>query len=153
VNPLMGLALAPAEQPSLDDLERIGLHIDQEKPQPILRRRQRTILVGRVPPGGARLPLEAPVGHVALERRLKAGDQRLKLVHGETGQSQDLRRAGLEIGEPSRAHNSGLLSLEAPYTLNRDELSYVHLTKWPDCTIVCPWCSPRKTSRPGWTHN
>jgi hypothetical protein len=118
----MGRALAHAEQPSLDDLARRGLHIDQEKPQPILRRRQRTMLVGRVPPGGARFPIEAPVGHGALERGLKGWDQRLKLVHGETGQIQDLRRAGLEIGEPSRAHSSGLLSLEAQYTLNRDEL-------------------------------
>jgi hypothetical protein len=118
----MGLALAHAEQPSLADLERIGLQRDQEKHQPILRRRQRTILVGRVPPGGARFPIEAPVGHVALERGLKGWDQLLKLVHGETGQIHDLHRAGLEIGEPSRAHSSGLLSLEAQYTLNRDEL-------------------------------
>jgi hypothetical protein len=121
----MGRALAHAEQPSLDDLERIGLQRDQENQQPILRRRQRTVLVGRIPPGGARFPIEAPVGHVALERGLKGWDQRLKLVHGETGQIQDLRRAGLEIGEPSRAHSCGLLSLEAQYTLNRDELSYI----------------------------
>ena len=118
----MSLALAHAEQPSLDDLEWIGLHIDQEKQQPILRRRERTVLVGRVPPGRARLPIEAPVGHVALERGLKGWDQLLKFVHGETGQIQDLRRAGLEIGEPSRAHSCGLLSLEAQYTLNRDDL-------------------------------
>jgi hypothetical protein len=96
----MGLALAHAEQPSLDDLERSGLQIGQEKQQPILRRRQRTVLVGRLPPGGARLPIEAPGGHVALERGLKGWDHLLKLVHGETGQIQDLRRAGLEIGEP-----------------------------------------------------
>jgi hypothetical protein len=118
----MGLALAHAEQPPLDDLERIGLHIDQEKQQPILRRRQRTVLVGRIPPGGAQLPIEAPVGHVALERGLKGWDQLLKLVYGETGQIQDLRRAGLEIGEPSCAHSCGLLSLETQYTLNRDDL-------------------------------
>ena len=123
MNPLMSLALAHAEQPSLDDLERIGLQIDQEKQQPILRRRQRTVLIGRVPPGSARLPIETPVGHVALEGGLKGWDQRLKFVHGETRQIQHLRRAGLEIGEPSRAHSCSLLSLEAQYTLNRDDLS------------------------------
>jgi hypothetical protein len=122
MNPLMGLALAHAEQPSLDDLEWIGLQIDQETQQAILRHRQRTVLVSRIPPGRARLPIEAPVGHVALKRGLKGWDQLPKLGHGETGQIQDLRRAGLEIGEPSRAHRCGLLSLETQYTLNRDEL-------------------------------
>jgi hypothetical protein len=96
----MGPALAHAEQPSLDDLERIGLQINQEKQQPILRRRQRTVLVGRVLQSGARLSIGAPMGHVALERGLKGWDQLLKLLHGETGQIQDLRRVGPEIGEP-----------------------------------------------------
>jgi hypothetical protein len=118
----MSRALAHAEQSSLDNVERRGLQIDEDKQQPILRGRQRTILVGRVPPGRPRLPIEAPVGHVALIRGLKGEDQLLQFVHGETGQIQDLRRAGLEIGEPSRAHSCGLLSLEAKYTLNRDEL-------------------------------
>jgi hypothetical protein len=81
----MSLALAHAEQPSLDDLEWIGLQIDQEKQQPILRRRERTIHVGRVPPGGARLPIEAPMGHVGLERGLKGRDQLLTFRQGETG--------------------------------------------------------------------
>jgi hypothetical protein len=58
MNPLVGLALAHAEQPSLDDLEGIGLQIDQEKRQAILRRQQRTVLVSRIPPGGGRLPRE-----------------------------------------------------------------------------------------------
>jgi hypothetical protein len=118
----MRRALAHAEQPSLDDWEWRGLHIDQEAQQPILRRRQRTVLVGRVPPGRARLPIEAPVGHMRLERGLKGWDQALEFLHGETGPIQDLRRAGLEIGESSHAHRCGLLSLEAQYTLNRDEL-------------------------------
>jgi hypothetical protein len=71
MNPLMSLALAHAEQSSLDNLERIGLQVDEDTQQPILRCRQRTVLVGRVPSGRARLPIEAPVGHVALIRRLK----------------------------------------------------------------------------------
>jgi hypothetical protein len=67
----MSFALADAEQPSLDDLERISFQVDEDTQQPSLRRRQRTILVGGVPPGRARLPIEAPVGHVALIRGLK----------------------------------------------------------------------------------
>jgi hypothetical protein len=100
MNPLMGFTLAHPEQPPLHYLEGIGLQVDQEKQQPILRGRQRTVLVGRVVPGGTRLPIEAPVGHMSLERGLKGRDQLPKLVQGETGQIQDLRRAGLEIGEP-----------------------------------------------------
>jgi hypothetical protein len=67
-----------------------------------------------MPAGGTRLPIKAPVGHVGLERGLKGGEQWLKLVQGQTGQIQDLRRAGLEIGEPSRAHGGGLLSFGGP---------------------------------------
>jgi hypothetical protein len=109
----MGCAPAHPEQPPLHHLEGIGLQVDQEKQQPILRGRQRTVLVGRVAPGGTRLPIEAPVSHMSLERGLKGRDQLPKLVHGETGQIQDLRRALLEIGEPSRAHGGGLLSFKA----------------------------------------
>jgi hypothetical protein len=46
-----------------------------------------------------RLPMEAPVGHMGLERGLKGRDQPPKLVEGEMGQIQDLRGPGLEIGE------------------------------------------------------
>jgi hypothetical protein len=44
------------------------------------------------------------VGHVALERGLKAQPQRPKFIDGETGQIEHLCGAGLKIGEPSRAH-------------------------------------------------
>jgi hypothetical protein len=71
MNPLMGLALAHPEEPPLHDLERVGLQVDQDKQQPIFGGREWTALVGRVPPGGARLPVKAPVGHVGLERGLK----------------------------------------------------------------------------------
>jgi hypothetical protein len=109
----MRLALAHPEQPSLHHLERIRLQVDQEKQPPILRRGHRTVRLGRVPAGGTRPPIEAPVRHRRFERGLKGGNQALKLVHGETGHIQDLRRALLELGEPSRAHGGGLLSLEA----------------------------------------
>jgi hypothetical protein len=100
MNPLMSLTLAHAEQPPLHDLKRIGLQVDQEKQQPILRCRQRTVLVGRIPAGGARLPIEAPVGHMGLERGFKEWNQLPKLVHREAGQLEHLRRAGLKIGKP-----------------------------------------------------
>jgi len=100
MNPLMGFALTHPKQPPLHDLERISLQVDQDKQQPILRRGQGAALVGRVPPGGARLPIEAPVGHMRLERGIKGRDQLLKLGHRETGQIEHLRGAGLEIGKP-----------------------------------------------------
>lgn len=96
----MGLALAHPAQPPLHDLQGVGLQVDQKKPQPILWRRQWTVLVGGVPPGGARLPIEAPGGHMRLERGFTGRDQRLKLGHCETGQIEQLCGAGLEIGEP-----------------------------------------------------
>jgi len=120
MHPLRRFALAHPEQPPLHHLERIGLQVDQEKQPPILRGRQRTVLVGRVAAGGTRLPLEAPMGHMGLERGLKGRHQRPKLGHGETGQIQDRRRPGLELGEPSSAHGGGLRSSETQHTINRD---------------------------------
>ena len=118
----MGLALAHPEEASLDDLQGLGFQVDQNTQQPILRGRQGTVPVGGVPAGRAWLPIEAPLGHMGLERGLKGRHQLPQLVHGETGQIQDLQRAGPEIGEPSSAHGCGLLPLEAEHTINRDEL-------------------------------
>jgi hypothetical protein len=67
MDPLMSLALAHAEQPPLHDLERIGLQVDQDTQQPILRRWQWTVLVGRVPAGGAQLSIETACSHMGLE--------------------------------------------------------------------------------------
>ena len=100
MNPLMGLALTHPEQPPLYHLEGVSFQVDQDKQESILGRRQRTIRVGRVPAGGARLPIEAPMGHVGLERGLKGRDQLLTFLQGETGQIQHLRGTGLEIGKP-----------------------------------------------------
>jgi hypothetical protein len=93
MNPLMGFALAHPEQPSLHHLEGVGLQIDQDTQQPVLGGRQRTVRVGRIPPGGARRPIEAPEGHMGLEGSLKGRDSRRNLVHGETGQIKHLCRA------------------------------------------------------------
>jgi hypothetical protein len=113
MNPLLGFTLTQAEQPSLHDLEGIRLQVDQDTQQSILGCRPRTVRVRRVPARGAWLPIETPVGHMGLEGGLTWGDQRPQLVHGETGHIEHLCRAGLEIGEPSRSHGHGLLSLEA----------------------------------------
>jgi len=118
----MGLALAHPEPPPLHDVARVGLQIDQDQQQPILRRRPRTVLVSRVPAGGARLPIEAPVHHMGLERGLKGGSHALTLRHGKTGHIEHLCGAGLEIGAPYTAPGGGLLSSEAQDTFNRDEL-------------------------------
>jgi hypothetical protein len=100
MNPLMGFALPHPEQPSLHDLEGVRLQVDQDEQQPLLGRRQRTVLVRRVPAGGARLSIKAPLGHMCLECRLEREDQMLKLLDGETGQIKHLCRAGLDVGEP-----------------------------------------------------
>ena len=122
MHPLMGWALAPAAQSSLQDLEGIGLQVDQEPSEPILGCRQRAGVVGGVPTGGAWGSVETPCGHMGLEGGLTRCHQRPKRLQRETGHIQDLRRAGLESGEPSRAHGGGLLSLETKNNTNRDEL-------------------------------
>jgi hypothetical protein len=71
VNPLIGLALVHPEQPPLHHLEGIGFQVGQDKQEPILGRRQRTSLIGAIPAGRARLSIEAPLGHMGLERSLK----------------------------------------------------------------------------------
>ena len=122
MNPRMGFALAHAKQSPLHGLERIGLQVDQDTQQPILGRRQWAVLVGGVPPGGARVSIEPPCRHMGLEYGLKGWYQRAKLIQRETGQIDHLCRTGLDISEPSRAHGGGLLSLEAQDIINRDEL-------------------------------
>jgi hypothetical protein len=63
--------------------------------------------------GRARRPVEAPVGPMGEERGLKGRHSRPTLVHRETGHIEHFGRAGLQIGDPSRAHGGGLLLLEA----------------------------------------
>jgi hypothetical protein len=86
MEPLMGLALAHPEEPSLYDLERRRFHVHEGEQKPILRRGEGTVLIGAITTGGARLPIEAPEGHLGLEGNLKGRDYLLKLVQRETGQ-------------------------------------------------------------------
>src|SRR3989442_6927124 len=48
---------------------------------------------------------------MALERGLEGRDQLLKLVKRHAREIEELRRAGLQLGEPYTSHGSCLLSL------------------------------------------
>jgi len=100
VDPLIGFTLAHAEQASLDDLERIGLQVSEQKEQPLFRCRQGAVLVHAKLASGPRLPIHPPRRHTGLERGLEGRDQLLKLVEGHAGEIQELYRAGLQLGEP-----------------------------------------------------
>src|SRR6266851_3749921 len=66
------------------------------------------------------LPVEAPRRHMGVERGLKGRDELLKLVEGQAGEIQELRRAGLHSGKSYTGHVWCLLSWEAQYATNRD---------------------------------
>ena len=74
MNPLIGFALAHAEEAPVHHLERIGLEIDQNEKQAIFRRWQGTVLVDGEPASDARLPIEAPRGEMRVVRRLEGRD-------------------------------------------------------------------------------
>jgi hypothetical protein len=104
MNPLIGFALAHAEQAPLHYLERIGFEVGEDEEQAIFRRRERTVFVHREPAGGPRFPIEAPRREMRAERRLEGRDQLLKLVERQAGEIQELCRAGLHIGELYTGH-------------------------------------------------
>lgn len=86
MNPLRGLGLAHAEQAPMQQVRGMLLEADQDEQQPILRRGQRAVLIGRVASHLPAPPMQRPVGHVAQERRLKGGYQRRKLLHSQACQ-------------------------------------------------------------------
>ena len=100
MNPLIGLALAHAEKPSLHHLQAVGLQIRQQEEQPIFRRRQRAGLVDGEATGGAWSTIKAPTTHMRLESCLERRDQDLKLLQSEAGEIQELRGAEPHISEP-----------------------------------------------------
>src|SRR5262249_43958742 len=122
VDPLIGFTLAHAKEAALDHLKGVRLHIRENKQQPLLRGWQGTILVHTETAGGPGLPLETPRRHMRLERRLEGRDELLKLVEGQTGEIQEFRGTGLQIGELYMGHRWYLLSWEAQYIINRDNL-------------------------------
>jgi hypothetical protein len=100
MNPLIGLALPHAEQASLHHLEGVGLHIGENKQQPILGSGQGTVLVHGKPASHPGFPIEPPRRHPGVERGLEGWDQLLKLVERQAREIQELHRAGLQRGEP-----------------------------------------------------
>jgi len=134
----MGLALAHADQPPLHDVERGRFPVDQAQPQPILRRRQRTVLVSRVPAGGARLAIEAPLGHRAMERGLKGGTTRgnsstVRLVKTRTsggrGRSSVHRTLPLVVASLRRRHRIPYIGMNS--IVKRNVLCEpAHLLSW-----------------------
>jgi hypothetical protein len=129
VNPWIGLAVVHPEQPPLHHLEGRGVQVGQDTPQPLRGRWQRTVLIDGLPAGRARLPSEAPPGHMGLKGGRKRRDHAPQLIQGQTGRIQHLERAGLEVGESSIPPGGGLLSLEAKDIINRNNLYY---------TLHCP---------------
>jgi hypothetical protein len=100
MNPVLGFALAPAAEASLEHGQRGRLHGGQHKPQAILRSRQGTMMVHATrarSPGGA---IEAPCGHRRLERRRTGQDEELKRGERQAGASKALWWARLQIGAP-----------------------------------------------------
>jgi hypothetical protein len=110
VNPLIRFALAHAKQASLHHLEGIRFQVDQNEEQPIFGCRQRTVLIDGKLAGGPGFPIEAPRGHMRLERGLKRRNELLKLVERQARQIQELYGAGLHIGKPDTGHGWCLLS-------------------------------------------
>jgi hypothetical protein len=104
VDPLIGFALAHAKQPPLHHLEGVSLEVGEQEEQPVFWRRQGAVLVYGKPAGGPGFPIEAPRGHMRLERRLEGRDQGLKLLQGQAGEIQKFRGAGLHIGKPYTGH-------------------------------------------------
>src|SRR6266852_7267164 len=111
----MGFALSHAEPTSLDHLEAISLQISEQEEQPIFRRRQGAVLVHGKLAGRPGLPIEAPRGHMRVERGLKGRNQLLKLVEGQAGQIQELRGAGLYIDTPMESKDSALPPLSGRF--------------------------------------
>ena len=100
MHPVVRLRLAHPEQTPMERLQGMLLEVDQNEQQTICRCRQGAVLIGRV---SARLPapaMKGPCGHVLQERRLKGGNQRCKLVHGQARQISHVGGVGGKVAIP-----------------------------------------------------
>src|SRR5262252_6362804 len=104
MNPLIGFALAHAEQASLHHWERVSLYIGQNKQKPVLWGRQGAVLIHAKLARGPGFAIEAPCYHMGLEGGLEGRHQLLKLVEGQAGHIQELRGASLQIGKSYTGH-------------------------------------------------
>jgi hypothetical protein len=83
MNPLMGLRLGPPQEWSLDCLEGVRFHVDQEKAPLVCSRRYRTVVIRTVTSAWTGLPSDGaglPRGH---QRPLKLRQQRRECCLGE----------------------------------------------------------------------
>src|SRR5437773_964996 len=71
-----------------------------------------------------------------LERGLKWRNELLKLVERETGHIQEFRGVGLHVDEPYTGHTRCLLSWEAQYTINRDNLKSLSSPFYPTFSLT-----------------
>jgi hypothetical protein len=106
----------------LHHLEAVRLQVGEQEKQPSFRCRQGAGLIDGKLAGGSGCPIEAPHGYMCVKRRLKGRDQLLKLVEGQAGHIQELRGAILHVGALEMRHGRCLLSWEAQYIINRDNL-------------------------------
>ena len=106
MDPLVGFALAHAELPPLDHLNGVGLQVGEPEEQPIFRRCQRAGPINGEATAGSGFSIEPPRRHRVLERGLEGRHQGLKLLQGQTGEIEELRRAGravqFSLGDPVR---------------------------------------------------
>jgi len=95
---------------------------DGNYPQSCHTRPEGAVLVYAKAACGPGFPIEAPRRHMRLEGGLEGRDEEPKLVEGQTCEIQELRGAVLYIGKPHTGHLWCLLSWEAQYIINRDNL-------------------------------
>src|SRR5262249_22189150 len=96
---------------------------DEEEEQPLFRRREGAVLGHRQPAGRPWCPSEAPRRQWRVARRREGQEQRWKLREGHAGHIQERRGAARHVGASSTGHPGGLLSWEAPSTINHGKLS------------------------------
>ena len=118
------LALAQGAQAPRRHLQGRGVEGDEEEAEPLFGRRQGAVWVHGKWTGGAGGPIAAPRGHRRWERRLKGRAPGLNLLAGQARASQAHRGAGLPVRAPDTGQTWCLLSWEAPYTINRDKLTW-----------------------------
>lgn len=124
MHPLIDLTLGQPKQLPVIDLGRVLFEITQDKEQPIFRRGEGTMRIGRVAAILAPFALQRPFHHMGLKRRFKRCEQPLKFARRETGQGQYLRSlvGNLRIRQSSHLPPPHLVG--AQYSTNRNNLYF-----------------------------
>jgi hypothetical protein len=100
MHPVIRLRLAHPEQAPMERLNSMLLEVDQHEQQPIFRCQEGAVLRGRVSSRPPAPSMKGPCGPVWQERRLKGGNQRLKLVHGQARQISHVSGVGWNVAIP-----------------------------------------------------